>query len=122
MTLSVPLRGSRHELPGAQRLDVFKLHLEHLLVEKNNRVKGLILGAGRNIVFGEGGEELLQLLFTRIMRRKFYNVVAITLEPGAVAALRGERKVFAPHDIGGFFNSGFCIHTKSLIYEPRFVY
>ena len=82
----------------------------------------MILGAGGNIVFGEGGEELLQLLFTRIMRRKFYNVVAITLEPGAVAALRGEGKVFAPHDIGGFFLSGFCIHPESLIYEQRFVY
>ena len=85
-------------------------------------LKGLILGAGGNIVFGEGGEELLQLLFTRTMSRQFHNEVAITLEPGAVAAFRGEGKVFAPHDIGGFFQSGFCIHLESLIYEQQFVY
>ena len=85
-------------------------------------LKGLILGAGGNIVFGEGGEELLQFLFTRTMSRKFHNEVAITLEPGAVAAFRGESQVFAPHDIGGFFQSGFCVHPASLIYEHLFVY
>ena len=82
----------------------------------------MILRAGGNIVFGEGGEKLLQLLFTRNMSRKSDNKVAITFQPGAVTAFGGQRKMFSPHDIGGFFKRGFRVHFKSLIYEPLFVY
>lgn len=73
-------------------------------------MNGLILGAGRHIVFGEGSNERLQLLFTGIMNWKFHDEVAITPESGGVAAFRGQRKVFAPHDIGTFLNSNFFIY------------
>ena len=34
------------------------------LVKENNRIKGLILGAGGDIVLGQSGEKMFQLLFT----------------------------------------------------------
>ena len=106
---------------GAQRLDVFQLHPQRLLVKKEERIKSLILGAGGHIVFGQSGEKMFQLLFTRPMSRQFDNAVAITLEPGAVAALRGQRKMLSPHDIGDSLQSFFCVHRQILIHEPLFV-
>jgi hypothetical protein len=92
------------------------------LVEKDDRIKGLILGAGGDILLGQGAQKTLQLLFARQMRRKPFEAVAISAEPGAVTVLRGERKMLPRKH---FRESAQCfigIHTAFLIHEPPVVY
>ena len=107
---------------GAQGLDVFQLHAERLLVEKDYGVEGLILGAGGNTFPGERGEKSFQFLFRWQMRRKLFDEVAISPEPGAVTVLRGQRKMLPPNDFRKPRHRFFGIHSTILIYEPPVVY
>ena len=88
---------------GSQSLDVFQFHPQGLFVEKNHRIKGLILRAGGNILPGE--MRPFQFLFTRQIMGKPPDVVAVSPEPGAVAALRCERKMLPANN---FPNSANC--------------
>ncbi len=44
---------------------VFEFHAQGFLVEKEDRVKGLILGAGRDILLSQSIQKPFQFLFTR---------------------------------------------------------
>jgi hypothetical protein len=75
------------------------LGAEYLLVETEQRVNGLIPGAGGDILLGEDSEKLLEFSFTRQMRWNACQIVAISPEPGGVAALGRQRKVFASNHL-----------------------
>ena len=85
--------------PRPQSLDVFQFQTEGLLVKENNRVKGLILGAGRDTSFSKLGEELFKLLLASPVRGKPIDVVAITFEPGAVTLPGVQRKMLPSNDL-----------------------
>ena len=80
------------------------------------------MGAGGDTFPGKRGEKSFQFLFRWQMRRKLFDEVAISPEPGAVAMLRVERKMLPPYDIRQFFNGLFGGHGAILIHEPLFVY
>ena len=48
-----------------QRLNVLQLHAQGLFAEKDKNIKGLILVAGGDILFGNAGQKAFQFLFTR---------------------------------------------------------
>jgi len=107
---------------GSQGLDVFQIRVQGLLVEKQGRIKGLILRAGGDILFGLMNQNPFQLLFARQMRRKPFEVLAISPEPGAVSPLSGERQMLPPKH---FRESAHCfigIHTAIFIHEPPVVF
>jgi hypothetical protein len=93
-----------------------------LFVEKNNRVKGLILGAGRDILLGQSIQKPFQFLFTRSMRWKPFEVVAISPEPGAVTPLCAERKMFPPNHFRKSCDRFIGVHSIIVIYEQPVVY
>ena len=85
---------------------------------KNDCIKGLILRTGGDMLFSQMGQKPFQLLFTRQMKRKPFEVVAISPEPGAVSPLSGERKMLPPKH---FRESAHCfigVHTAILIHGP----
>ena len=92
------------------------------LCKKDNGVKGLILSAGRDILLSQSRQKPFQFLFTRQMRRKPFDLVAISPEPGAVTALRGQRKMFPANDFRKACHRFFGIRSRSLIHEPPVVY
>ena len=61
-------------------------------------------------------------MFAREMRWDPIEVVAISPEPGAVIALRGEYKVFASKRFGKATDSAFRIYFGMLIYGQSVVY
>ena len=82
----------------------------------------MILSAGRDILLSQSRQKPFQFLFTRQMRRKPFEVVAISPELGAVTALRGQRKMFPPNDFRKACRRIFDIRSTVLIYEPPVVY
>jgi len=82
----------------------------------------LILGAGSDILFGQMGQKTFQFLFTRQMKRKPFEVVSISPEPGAVTPLGGKRKVLAPKRFGMSAHCSIGIHTAILGHEPPVEY
>jgi hypothetical protein len=91
--------------PRAQALDVFQFQPQHLLVKEKNRIKSLILRAGRHIISGKSREKPLELLFAGQGRRQRFNEGAITFEPAAVTVFCAQRKMLPPDDIGQLLNS-----------------
>jgi hypothetical protein len=57
-----------------------------------NRVNGLLLMAGSIIFFLSGKSETFQVLLARRMKRKPFEEVATSPEPGAITPSRGERR------------------------------
>jgi hypothetical protein len=88
------------------------------LVQENNRIKGLSLGAGRDTLLSQSRQKPFQFLFTRQMSRKPFEVVAILPEPGAVTVLRGLSKMHPPNDFRKARHRFFGIHPTILKYEP----
>jgi hypothetical protein len=56
------------------------------------------------------------------MKQKFIKVVAISPEPGAITALRRERKMPPPNDLRNTPHHFFGIYSDILIYEPPVAY
>ena len=83
---------------GPQRLDVFQLRAQGLFVEKDDRIKDLILGGGGDILLGQSGQKLFQFMFTWQMQRQPFEEVAISPEPGTVSTLCREHKIFASNN------------------------
>jgi len=114
----LPRRRPAHLLGPARarpaRSSVRRPVIPCILVEKNDGIKGLILGAGRHIVLGQSGEKMFQLLFTRQMSRQLDHKIAETPEPGAVALLRAQRKMFTPNDIDQLLHSFVQVHGATL--------
>jgi len=61
---------------------------QDLFVEKTNGIKGLILGAGGNTVFGNDSEKLLKLSLTGQMSWNVCQVVAVSPERGSSGCVR----------------------------------
>jgi hypothetical protein len=64
----------------------------------NRRMKGLILGAGGDILLGQDGQKPFQFMFTWHTQRQAFEEVAISPEPGAVSAFGGECKMLASNN------------------------
>jgi hypothetical protein len=107
---------------GPQRLDVFQLRAQGLLVEKDNCIKGLILGAGGDILLGQSGEKPFQFMFTWQLQGQPFEEVAISPEPGAVSALGRERKVLASNNFRKPPHRFIRIHLAIVIHEQPVVY
>jgi hypothetical protein len=80
----------------------------------------LILCAGGHILPGQSRERLFEFSFAGQMRRQTLDEVAISLEPRAVTAFGGQRKVFAMNHIAQLLQSLFRGHGTMLIPEHLF--
>ena len=107
---------------GPQRLDVFQLRAQGLFVEKDDRIKDLILGGGGDILLGQSGQKLFQFMFTWQMQRQPFEEVAISPEPGAVSALGRERKMLASNNFRKPPHRFVRIHLAIVIHEQPVVY
>jgi hypothetical protein len=85
-------------------------------------INGLILGAPGYIFRCEIGQKTFRLLFTRQMRWKPFDVVAISLQPGARTRFCGERKMLASNDFSKWARRIVLIRSAILIHEPAVVY
>jgi hypothetical protein len=99
-----------------------RLHAQGLFVKKYDCIKGLILGAGGDIVFGQMSQKPFQLLLARHIMTKHFEAVAISPEPGAVTPPSGERRMLPPKPFGKSARCFIGIHTAILIHEPPVVY
>ena len=99
----------------AHRLGVQVAHGCFDSVKEHNRVKSLILGAGRDIVPSQSGEEAFKLLLAGCMRWEFFNKIAIAPEPGAIDLFGAQGQMFAPDDLAGALQSLLRVH------RPRFI-
>ena len=88
----------------------------------DNHVKGLILGAGRDIVPRPDGQKPFQFMFTWQMQRQPFEEVAISPEPGTISALGCECKIFASNDFLKSPHGFIGLHLGVLIYEQSVVY
>ena len=84
--------------------------------------KGLIPGAGGDIVPGKRGEKPFQLLLARQTGRKLFDEVAIAFEPGAVTLLRLQCKMLPSEDLGRLLQGLVGLHRASLVREQPVVY
>jgi hypothetical protein len=75
----------------------------------------LILGAGGDICFGQGSQELIELLLAGQVRWQHRDVPAIAAQPAAVTLLGFEREVFASNDLGEPGDSLVGIHDRDYI-------
>jgi hypothetical protein len=91
-------------------------------LEKDNCIKGLILGAGGGILLGRSGETPFQFMFTWQMQRQPFEEVAISPEPGAVSALGRERKMLASNNFRKPPHRFIRIHLAIVIHEQPVVY
>ncbi len=107
---------------GPQRLDVFQLRPQGLFVEEDNCIKGLILGAGGDILLGQDGQKPFQFMFTWQMQREPFEEVAISPEPGAVSALGCECKMLASNNFRKPPHRFVGIHLAIVIHEQPVVY
>ena len=107
---------------GPQRLDVFQLRAQGLFVEKDDRIKDLILGGGGDILLGQSGQKLFQFMFTWQMQGQPFEEVAVSPEPGAVSAPGRERKVFASNHFRKPPRRIVGTHLAILIYKQPVVY
>jgi hypothetical protein len=90
-------------------------------VEKYDCIKGSILGAGSDILFGQMSQKPSHVLITRQMKRKPFEAVPISPELGAVTPLSGERKVLPPKRFRKSAHCSLGIHTAILMHEPPVV-
>jgi hypothetical protein len=88
----------------------------------NDRIKGLILGAGGDILLGQDGQKPFQFMFTWQMQGQPFEEVAISPEPGAVSALGRERKMLASNSFRKPPHRFIRIHLANVIYEQPVVY
>jgi hypothetical protein len=79
---------------------------------RNDGNERLILGGGGDIVLGQSRQKSLQFMFTWQMQRKPFDAVAILPEPGAITALRGECKMFAPNQLRQIC---ICVFSTTLL-------
>ena len=84
--------------------------------------KGLIPGAGGDIVPGKRGEKPFQLLLARQTGRKLFDEVAMAFEPGAVPLLRLQRKLLPAENLGQLLQGLFGLRRASLILEQLAAY
>jgi hypothetical protein len=87
-------------------------------LQKKNRVKDLILGGGGGILPSQSRQNPFRLLFAWKMKRKPFEVVAVSLE----TALRGQRKVFPQTDFRKRVRPLIGIYSAILICGPLLVY
>jgi len=88
----------------------------------NNRITGLILGAGGDILLGEDGQKPFQFMFTWQMQRQPVEEVAISPEPGTVGLLCRECKMFASNNFRKLLHWFVSIHFAIVIHEQPVVY
>jgi len=88
----------------------------------NNRVKGLILGAGGDILLGQDGQKPFQFMFTWQMQRQPFEEVAISPEASAANALGRERKILASNNFRKSPHRFVRIHSAIVIHEQPVVY
>ena len=89
---------------------------------KNNCIKGLILGAGGDILLSQDGQKPFQFMFTWQMQREPFEEVAISPEPGAVSALGCECKMLASNNFRKPPHRFVGIHLAIVIHEQPVVY
>ena len=80
------------------------------------------MSAGGNTLLGKDSLKLLQFSFAREMSWKRFEIVAISPEPAAVAALGPDRKMLAPNHFSKSMNRLVGIHLTILIHEQLVVY
>ena len=83
---------------------------------------GLILGAGGDILLGQGGQKPFQFMFTWQMQREAFEEVAISVEPIAVSALGRECKILASNNVPKSPHRFIRVHLAILIHEQPVVY
>ena len=79
--------------------------LEHVLVEEDERIHGLVLGGGGYLaISGQVGEECLDLLFavTEVVSGVHVVEADVAFDPIAVGAFHMDRIVTPPHEIAHF--------------------
>jgi hypothetical protein len=82
----------------------------------------LILGAGGDIVLGQGGQKPFQFMFIWHTQRQPFEEVAISPEPGAASALGRERKMLASNNLGKSPHRFGSVHLAVVIHEQPVVY
>jgi len=92
------------------------------LAHWNNPIKRLILGAGGDIVLGQGGQKPFQFMFTWHTQRQPFEEVAIPPEPSAASALGRERKMLAVNNFRNSPHRFVRIQLAVLIHEQAVVY
>jgi hypothetical protein len=92
------------------------------LAHWNNSIRGLILGAGGDIVLGQGGQKPFQFMFIWHTQRQPFEKVAISPEPGAASALGRECKMLASNNFRKPLHCCVRIHLAVVIHEQPVVY
>jgi len=105
-----------------ERLGVFQLRAEGLFVEKDNRIHGLILGAGGGILLGRDGQKPFRFMFTWHTQRQPFEEVAISREQGAPSAPGREWKMLASSTFRKPLHRFVRIHRAFVIHEQAVVY
>lgn len=86
----------------------------------NNHINGLTAGAGGDTLAED--HKPFQFMFTWQMRRRPFEEVAISPEPGAVSASGRERKMFASNNFRKPSHRFVGIHWADVIHEQPVVY
>ena len=88
----------------------------------DNCIKGLILGAGGDILLGQGGQKPFQFMFTWQMQRQSFKEVAISPVPGSASALGRECEMLASNNFRKSPRRFVRIHLAIVIHQQPVIY
>lgn len=98
---------------GAKGLDIIEFSAKTFLVEKQEAVKGLILGAGGDAAPGESCQETLKFLLAGEFCRRTFDVGTISTQPIAVGFFCAPGQVLTPENVAKPSDGGIRIHVLS---------
>jgi hypothetical protein len=88
----------------------------------NNRIKGLILAAGGDILLGQDCPKPFQLMFTWQMQRQCFEEVAVSPEPGTLGPLFCEGKLLPSNNVPKSPHPFIRCRLAIVIYKQPVVY